>query len=335
MDEAERKRAQAIEAADGRALVVESAANVRWLLCGRGAPVDVCSTDYTVVLRGDDAFVLFMDIERSRVEAEERLEELGYELCPFPWHEGKQATVERLLAGAPRADEAVLEPLRRHLGDEERERYRAAGAATAEAMVETLTQLRPEWREHDAAAALVSACRARALVPRVVLVAGEARQPVHRHPLPTEAPLGRHALLAVTAEREGLFVSMTRLVSFGAPPTQLAQLTKACAEIDAAVLEASRPGRTLGEVFADLARAYEEHGFPDEWRRHHQGGLTGYKGREDFATPTEETRLPPTCAVAWNPSITGGAKSENTALVSAAGVEIVTPTPDLPLIVEL
>src|SRR5437763_6453458 len=126
--EAERKRAAALEAAGGRALVVESAANVRWLLCGRGAPVDVCSTDYTVVLRGDDAFVLFMDIERSRVEAEERLEDLGYELCPFPWHEGKAATVARLVeAAGPLADEAVLDPHRRCLGAEELERYRAAG----------------------------------------------------------------------------------------------------------------------------------------------------------------------------------------------------------------
>jgi Xaa-Pro dipeptidase len=330
--EADRKRRAALEAAGEKTLVVESAPNVRWLLCGRGAPVDVCSTDYTLVLRGDDAFVLFMDIERSRVEAEERLEELGYELCPFPWHEGKTATVERLVGDAERADEAVLDPLRRDLGDEERERYRAAGAATAEAMIGTIAAVRPEQTELEAAAALAGACRSRVLVPRVVLVAGEERQPVHRHPLPTEAPLGRHALLAVTAEREGLFVSMTRIVSFGPPPLRLAELTYKCAELDAVVLAASRRGRTLGQIFADLARAYEQHDFAGEWRRHHQGGLTGYKGREVFATPCETTALPPTCAVAWNPSITGGAKSEDTALVSTDGLEVVTATPDLPTI---
>ena len=333
MHEAERKRAAALEAAGGRALVVESAANVRWLLCGRGAPVDVCSTDYTVVLRGDDAFVLFMDIERSRVEAEERLEELGYELCPFPWHEGKAATVARLVeAAGPLADEAVLDPHRRCLGAEELERYRTAGAAAAEAMTQATGSLRPHQTEDDVAGALAAQCRARGLVPRVVLVAGESRQPLHRHPLPTRSPLGRHALLAVTAEREGLFVSMTRLVSFGPPPARLAELTEACAEVDAAVLAASRPGVSLAELLRVLARAYEDRGFPDEWRKHHQGGLTGYKGREVFATPGEETRLPPTCAVAWNPSIAGGAKSEDTALVSADGIEVVTETPGLPTI---
>ena len=79
-----------------------------------------------------------------------------------------------------------------------------------------------------------------------------------------------------------------------------------------------------------LARAYAKQGFPEEWRRHHQGGLTGYRGREVFATPGDSTRLPDACAVAWNPSVTGGGKSEDTALVSPDGVEVVSRTPGLP-----
>ena len=105
---------------------------------------------------------------------------------------------------------------------------------------------------------------------------------------------------------------------------------RTAAEVDAAVLSASRPGATLGELFDVLSRAYEEQGFPEEWRRHHQGGLTGYRGREVFAVPADPTRLPEACAVAWNPSVTGGGKSEDTALVTSAGVEVLTRTPSLP-----
>jgi len=61
-----------------------------------------------------------------------------------------------------------------------------------------------------------------------------------------------------------------------------------------------------------------------------------------FAVPSEATPLPDGCAVAWNPSITGGGKSENTAFVTEAGVEVITRTPELgelqngrPAIVEL
>jgi antitoxin VapB len=125
---------------------------------------------------------------------------------------------------------------------------------------------------------------------------------------------------------------MTRVVAFGPPPPELEARVRGAAEVDAAVLEASRPGRTLGELFDVLADAYASQGLAEEWRKHHQGGLTGYRGREVFATPGDETALPDACAVAWNPSLSGGGKSEDTALVTHDGVEIVTATPELPLL---
>jgi len=319
-DEAARKRRLALEAAGGR-LVTSRPADVRWLLCGRGRPVDEAapSSPYTVVLDADSARVLYQDIERSRVEAEERWEELGYAAEPYPWFEGH----------ALEQTSSVLDELRRELCGEELERYRRAGADAADAMRAALGALAPELTEREAAAELARQAWLRGFFPAVALIAGERRQPLHRHPLPTDEPLGRHALLAITAERDGLHVSLTRLVSFGPPPDELAWLVAACAEVDAAFLAASRPGARLGEIFAAGAAAYAEQGFADEWGRHHQGGLTGYRGREVFATPGEPAVIPVTGAVAWNPSIAGGAKSEDTALVTAQGVEVITRTPDL------
>ena len=318
------------------ALVASSPATVRWLLRGRGRPVDAAAPEaaYTLVLTDDGAAALFPDIEAPRVEGEERLDEVGFEPVPYPWHEGPAEAI-RSAAGARKVAcdaelEPALAPLRRTLSPEELDRYRAAGADCADAVRAALGALRPEAAERDAAAALAAEARRRGFFPPVVLVAGERRQPVHRHPLPTASPLGRHALLAVTAEREGLHVSMTRLVSFGPPPAELARLAAAAARVDAAMLQASRPGTTLGDVLAIAAAAYDAEGFSQEWRRHHQGGLTGYRGREAFAVPGSEVEIPVRAAVAWNPSITGGAKSEDTALVTADGVEVVTRTSDLP-----
>ena len=321
MTEAERKRDRALAAACGR-LVTSRPADVRWLLCGRGRPVDSAApaAGYTVVLEPNGvALVLYPDIEHPRVQAEEHLDELGYELVPYPWHVGHD------LEDTP----AVLDTLRLELDEAERDRYRSAGADVADAVRLVLPRLRPELSELDAAAELALEVRRRGFTTPVVLVAGAERQPVHRHPLPTGTPLGRHALLAVTAERHGLYTSITRLVSFGPPPDELARLVQATAEIDAAYLDASRPGATLGEAFAAGAEAYAAQGFPEEWRRHHQGGLTGYRGREVFAVPGETTRIPESAALAWNPSVTGGAKSEDTILVSAEGLEVVTRTPEL------
>ena len=318
VSEAERKRAAALAAAGGR-LVTSRAADVRWLLCGRGRPVATPDSPYTVELDGDVARVHYQDIEDPRVRAEERFDELGYEYAPHAWHE--PPPLEDTLP--------ALDALRLELGREELERYRSAGAAVADAMREALAGLRPETSEHEAAAELARAAHRRGFTTPVLLAGGEERQRVHRHPLPTAAALGRHALLALTAEREGLYVSITRLVSFGEPPGELARLVQACAEVDAAYIAASRPGATLGEAFAAGAEAYASQGFPEEWRGHHQGGLAGYRGREVFATPGEPTPIPAAAALAWNPSIGGGAKSEDTILVTAAGAEVITRTEDL------
>jgi Xaa-Pro aminopeptidase len=282
--------------------------------------VSAGSSPYLVDVAAGHARVWYQDIEASRVAIDERWEELGYEPRAYPWFEAPpvEATAPDLVS------------LRRKLAAAELERYRAAGADAAAALTSVLGELRPELRELDAAGTLAGALHARGFTTPVVLVGGEARAPVHRHPLPTEAKLGAFALLAASVERDGLYVSLTRIVSFGAPPVELDRLVRAAAAVDAAVLEASRPGRTLGELFAVIARAYEEQGFPEEWRRHHQGGLTGYKGREVFARPGDETVVPGACAFAWNPSITGGGKSEDTVLVTGDGVDVITRTPDLP-----
>ena len=86
--------------------------------------------------------------------------------------------------------------------------------------------------------------------------------------------------------------------------------------------EATRPGRTLADAFADCQRFYADAGFPDEWRFHHQGGLTGYASRELIATPSTEDVIEPGQAFAWNPSVTG-AKAEETFILTETGPEVV------------
>jgi Xaa-Pro aminopeptidase len=290
--------------------------DVRWLLCGRGRPVAAGSPMYTVAAGGERDEVRFQDIEGPRVAAEERFEELGYEPVGVPWH----------AASPPARNVPDFSALRRALGSEELDRCRIAGAAVASVFVDALASLRPEQTEYQAAAEFASRLSTLGFTTPVLLVGGEQRAPVYRHPLPTVARLGRFALLAVTAEREGLHTSMTRVVSFGPPPSALTTRMRMAAEVDAAVLAASRPGRTLGELFTVLQDAYARVGAPDEWRNHHQGGIAGYLGREVFATPRASTELPPACAVAWNPSVAGGGKSEDTVLVTCDGTEVVTRT---------
>ena len=95
------------------------------------------------------------------------------------------------------------------------------------------------------------------------------------------------------------------------------------------MIAATRPGRTIGAVFAVGEKAYAEAGFPDEWRHHHQGGSTGYVGREVRATPGNSTEILPNQPFAWNPSI-AGTKSEDTILVKPGDNSILSFTGNWP-----
>jgi len=135
----------------------------------------------------------------------------------------------------------------------------------------------------------------------------------------------------MVVRRGGLHASVTRTVSFGPACEEMHHRHRAVSAVHAAVLAASRPGATLDHAFATAQRAYAEQGFADEWRHHHQGGPTGYEPREVRASPGSLVSLQASQLVAWNPTIRG-AKSEETALITATGVELLTRTGEWPAV---
>jgi hypothetical protein len=89
-------------------------------------------------------------------------------------------------------------------------------------------------------------------------------------------------------------------------------------------------------ALSELAQAYADEGVPDGWQGHYQGGPIGYAQREFEIAPTQTespwwcTALPSGAAVAWNPSLPGGAKDEDTYLLRDGDPEAVTVNPDWP-----
>jgi antitoxin VapB len=177
--------------------------------------------------------------------------------------------------------------------------------------------------ENQIAGLIAEHAYANDVVPIVVLVASDERIYNFRHPLPTPKRLERYAMLIVCGRRWGLVGSATRLIHFGKLPEELRRKADACAAVDAAFINATRPGATLGEVFLSGMRAYAAQGYANEWMLHHQGGLAGYQTREVLAIPSSSEAIGGIQAFAWNPSITG-VKSEDTILVSDGRTEIIT-----------
>ncbi|MEJ7654249.1 MAG: M24 family metallopeptidase [Chloroflexia bacterium] len=140
---------------------------------------------------------------------------------------------------------------------------------------------------------------------------------------PTDKRLDRYAMVVLCGRRQGLVSSITRLVHFGPMPDELRRKQRAVARVDAAFIGATRPGARLSEVFARAVQEYADVGFPDEWRRHHQGGPAGYEPREYLGTPTSEVKSSRRGPGLRLESVGRRYKSEDTILVGQ-GLEVLT-----------
>jgi hypothetical protein len=112
---------------------------------------------------------------------------------------------------------------------------------------------------------------------------------------------------------------------------------RAATAVEQSVLAASQAGATYGEALAGLADGYARAGHPEAWREHYQGGPIGYRQREFELVPSQAasrwfgTSIVPGTALAWNPSIAGGGKCEDTYLVEEDGLRRLTTSKDWPL----
>jgi antitoxin VapB len=194
-----------------------------------------------------------------------------------------------------------------------------------------IRQVRPGLTEMEIAGLLAGAAYQQGALPIVNLIATDERIFRFRHPLPTGKKMERYAMLVLCGRRQGLVASVTRLVHFGPLPDELRRKQQACAEVDAAFIAATRPGVTLGEVFAQAQAAYARNGFADEWQLHHQGGPAAYEPREFVGAPQHGHIALEGEVYAWNPSITG-VKSEDTILVGATTNEVLTTITGWPML---
>ena len=141
--------------------------------------------------------------------------------------------------------------------------------------------------------------------------------------------IGDAMMVVVVARRGGLHVAATRLaVRDGKDP--LVALTGRLDTVDEAVRRATRPGETWGDAVEALAASYREIGHAGAWTQHYQGGPIAFEQREFELAPgqSDSPYWDVPCevghAVAWNPSLSGGAKIEETYLLGEFELEPVT-----------
>jgi antitoxin VapB len=350
-------------------VLLSRADNFAMATAGKRNYVSLCSdmgASSLFVTHEGETFFVGNNIEETRVIAEE-LRSYGCDIRKFMWFEDSAARlVKREFSGTLVSDDgsvgknvnSEMACIRSLLTVNELEKYRHLGKLAAETITAAVEGAQKGMAEADIAAILIGeGAKRRCQVP-IALIAADRRITKFRHPLPTTAPLlpdrmreaqvRGYVMIILSLLKEGLVASVTRFKRVGEMPDRVPSAYGRICGVDTLMHEATEPGKTLGDVFADCQKAYGTMRFSTtEWHNHHQGGTTGYAGRTCKASPDESFPILDTRwerkvreitgidvvfgqAFAWNPSAPG-VKSEDTFLLMPDGAkEIITRTPALP-----
>jgi antitoxin VapB len=290
------------------------------------------------------------EIEAPRLEHDFGVHALGWDVIGVPWFDGA-ASLREACAYANVAPEELLRDVdaegwnvrddlitsRLALSEHERDELRELGVLVGEALGAGIDTWRPGVTTDFAIASVISEVLESGGAKAVCLiVGGDERLRSFRHPLAIGAVINEAVMAVVVARRAGLHVAATRIcVRRG--DDEIVALMRSLEPVNDAVVGASLPGGTWGSTLEALAEGYAAVGHPDAWREHFQGGPIGFEQREFELAPIQRdspfwslARVANT-AVAWNPSLRGGAKIEETYLVGK-GFELLSVTPDWPLV---
>ncbi len=326
--------------------------NFAWITGGANNAIDTSRENGAatiLVTRAGKRYLIANNIEMQRM-LDEQIDTKLFEPIEFQWQDEKaQPELVRLLAsdlaqGQVIADipftsapalESIFANQRFQLTDQEVVRYRELGRDAAEAMSNTVKEIREGQTENEIANTLRRELGRKNISSVVTLVAADDRIAKYRHPVPTDNCWNKTLLLVTCAKRHGLIANLSRMVSIGMPSDDLERKTEAAALVHASLQHATRiainPETNGAELYAVAQRAYAQTGFADEINKHHQGGATGYRTRDWVAHPTSGEQVFPQQAFAWNPSITG-TKVEDTIVRNDEELEVLTTSPDFPTI---
>jgi len=348
MDDALARAGALRERHGGRPLVLWSVGAVAWATGGLSAPIDRAGAlDPVWVVVSDTATTLVVNsVEVDRIRADHDLDDLGVEVVAAPWYEARGAldAVERVVGASidsclTEADEDVsidLTSTRLALGDGEVTVLSALARVATDAVEGAVRAWRPGVStDRDVAGDVVARLERSGADAVCLIVGGDERVREYRHPLSVGARVDELLMVVVVARCQGLHVALTRTAATRADP-KLEWLLARCDDVHRSVSDVTRPGATWGDLYRALGEAYQRIGSPEAWREHYQGGPIGYAQREFELAPTSTSspwcgvRLEPSTAVAFNPSLAGGAKIEDTYLVGDSGQRLLTDSGSWP-----
>ena len=183
--------------------------------------------------------------------------------------------------------------------------------------------MHPGGRVSEVAAEIALRLWKKRIEPIGLQVAADERAYQFRHPVAFRNPARRLLLASVMARYGGLVTTVTRMVYFGTPSPEFLKQYRDNVRIECEMIALSRPGNKAVLPLQRAVELYQELGYPEEWKRHHQGGAMGYLPR-DYRVDFEcQENILENQAFCWNPSI-AGTKSEDGFISTSHGPLFIT-----------
>lgn len=321
------------------AVVLLMPAHVSWFTGGlnvRGLISD--SERPGVYTNGRQRWLVASNIDGQRLFDEE-LDLLGFQLKEWPWLTGRsdllfnmtlgrKVAADRPFPNVPMINDK-LRPLLRVLSAYEQDLYRDLGAQVAHAVEATARTLRAGESEAEIAGQVGHRLLRRGIEPTAISVTADGRGAKFRRAGFTAAPVTRTCVLQATGQRDGLYATAARTVSFGPPPDALRESHDWAIRVAAVYTSFAVPGARLAPL-ADVAASMLT-GTPFEFdtRLSQPGYSTGRFAAEEMRRAGVDEPLSDGQAVVWQPRV-GPAACADTALVTGNGPEVVTPPTDWP-----
>ena len=129
-----------------------------------------------------------------------------------------------------------------------------------------------------------------------------------------------------------MITKITRFVCFGEPTKEYYKQYEDTVEIENRMIEATKIGIDNLVPYQVGLDAYEELGYHEMWKNHHQGGPQGYTNGYYLVTPDMHEIVQPNQCYCYNPSITG-TKTEDAFIVTEDGPLMITKPISFPKLI--
>ncbi len=300
------------------ATLIRRTDNFSWITSGARSYISISNFFGAafVIVTLENSYVLTKNIESKRLKNEELPD--NFEMIEIPWFEDIEKFTKNFLSDKDFVDDSesefsnFLSHSRIELSEYEVNNYKNLGLKSSQALERSMKEINQYMTEIDVKALVEYELAKAGLDVLLVLVYGDKSRLLYRHNLPQNLKIGDKCTVSICAKENGLVASATRTVEFK-KDFDFEEQYKINAIIDTQILEELFKTRSLNEMFSKIKDIYKKNGYPDEWKLHHQGGITGYNSREFIASPYSNVDIRNNMAFAWNPTITG-TKFEDTYL---------------------